>query len=178
MHYTEKFDHAHLAQEQLRVKTSELTKALEAIPVESRKAMEGAIECVRFYNEKTLPKEWRVMNPHGAIVGENFYPIERVGLYVPGGQVPLISTVIMTVTLAKIAGCKEIVVATPPQVNGEVDSALLAALQLSGVTEVYRVGGVQAIAALACGTESIRAVDKVFGPGNAYVIEAKRQLLL
>ena len=99
-----------------------------------------------------------------------------MGLYVPGGQVPLVSTVLMTATLAQIAGCPEIVVCTPSNSHGKVADGLLAALHHVGVTEVYRIGGVQAIAAMAYGTESIPAVDKIFGPGNAYVCEAKRQV--
>ena len=121
-------------------------------------------------------KNWESENLHGGLVGEHYYPIHRVGIYVPGGQVPLVSTVIMTVTLAKVAGVPEIVVATPPGTNGQVSSQLLAALDLSGVDEVYKIGGAQAIGALAYGTETIRPVDKIFGPGNAFVNEAKRQV--
>jgi histidinol dehydrogenase len=105
-----------------------------------------------------------------------FHPIRRVGLYVPGGQVPLVSTVLMTATLAKIAGCPQIAVFTPSDSSGRVAPALLAALELVGVEEVYRVGGVQAVGAMAYGTTTIPAVDKVFGPGSAYVCEAKRQV--
>ena len=114
---------------------------------------------------------------HGGVVGEHYYPIRRVGIYVPGGQAPLVSTVIMTVTLAKVAGVSEIVVTTPPGADGQVSSQLLAALNLSGVDEVYKIGGAQAIGALAYGTETIRPVDKIFGPGNAYVNEAKDRFL-
>jgi histidinol dehydrogenase len=128
------------------------------------------------FNRKGLPVDWVGKNKQGAEVGERFYPIRRVGLYVPGGQVPLVSTVLMTATLAKIAGCPEIVVCTPSDSSGRVAPGLLAALHLVGVDEVYRVGGVQAIGAMAYGTASIPAVDKVFGPGNAYVCEAKRQV--
>jgi histidinol dehydrogenase len=105
-----------------------------------------------------------------------FYPFERVGIYVPGGTAPLVSTALMTVTLAAAAGVPEIVVCTPCGPDGTIQTALLAALKLAGATEVYRVGGSQAIAAMAYGTESIRPVAKVFGPGNSYVVEAKRQV--
>jgi len=115
-------------------------------------------------------------NPQGAQVGEKFDPIRRVGLYVPGGHVPLVSTVLMTALLARIAGCPEVAVFTPSKAGGRVAPGLLAALHLAGVTEVYRVGGVQAIGAMAFGTATIPAVDKIFGPGNAYVCEAKRQV--
>jgi histidinol dehydrogenase len=110
------------------------------------------------------------------MVGERFHAIRRVGLYVPGGQVPLVSTVIMTAALAKIAGCPEIAVFTPSNAEGRVADALLAALHHVGVSEVYRIGGVHAIGAMTYGTVTIPAVDKIFGPGNAYVCEAKRQV--
>ena len=109
-------------------------------------------------------------------MGEKFDPICRVGIYVPGGQVPLVSTVLMTATLARIAGCPEIAVFTPSDSAGRVAPDLLAALHLVGVSEVYRIGGVQAIGTMAYGTQTIPAVDKIFGPGNAYVCEAKRQV--
>jgi histidinol dehydrogenase len=128
------------------------------------------------FNRKSLPKDWFGKNRQGAGVGECFHPIRRVGLYVPGGQVPLVSTVLMTATLAKIAGCPEIAVCTPSDSSGKVAPGLLAALHLVGIEEVYRVGGVQAIGAMAYGTTTIPAVDKIFGPGNAYVCEAKRQV--
>ena len=102
--------------------------------------------------------------------------MERVGLYIPGGNVPLVSTVVMTAVLAKLAGCREIVVCTPPQADGSVAPAMLAALNLVGVDQVYRLGGRSVIAAMAYGTDSVPAVDKIFGPGNAYVMEAKRQV--
>jgi histidinol dehydrogenase len=109
-------------------------------------------------------------------VGERFDPFERVGIYVPGGTAPLASTAIMTVTLAAAAGVREIVVATPSDASGKINDALLFALRHAGASEVYRVGGAQAIAALAFGTENIKPVFKIFGPGNAYVVEAQRQV--
>lgn len=114
-------------------------------------------------------------NEQGAEVGEVFHPFERVGIYVPGGTAPLVSTSLMTVTLAAAAGVPEIVVCTPCGRDGKVNAALLAALKLAGATEVYKVGGAQAIAAMAFGTATIRPVAKIFGPGNSYVVEAKRQ---
>ena len=128
------------------------------------------------FNRKALPEDWSARNRHGAWVGEKFDPIRRVGLYVPGGQVPLVSTVLMTATLARIAGCPEIAAFTPSGPDGKVAPDLLAALDLVGVAEVYRMGGVHAIGAMAYGTRAIPAVDKIFGPGNAYVCEAKRQV--
>ena len=115
-------------------------------------------------------------NSHGAAVGEKFDPFQRVGIYIPGGTAPLVSTALMTITLAKVAGCKEIVVCTPCG-DGGINSALLFAARAAGATEIYRVGGAQAIAAMAYGTKTIRRVQKIFGPGNAYVVTAKRLLV-
>src|SRR5436190_6321834 len=115
-------------------------------------------------------------NSHHAAVGEKFDPFHRVGIYIPGGTAPLVSTALMTVTLAKAAGCPEIVVCTPCGKAGQINSALLFAARAAGATETYRVGGAQAIAAMAYGTPTIRWVQKIFGPGNAYVVMAKRLL--
>ncbi|GHC10283.1 histidinol dehydrogenase [Cerasicoccus arenae] len=174
--YTEKFDKAKLTARTLRVKADELSAAPKTLTTAQRKAIKEAIHCVKDFHRKTMPQSWHAKNPHGATVGEAFFPIQRVGLYVPGGQVPLVSTVIMSAVLAKLAGCPEVAVCTPPGKDGSVSPSLLAALHLCGVEEVYKIGGVQALAALAIGTKTVPAVDKVFGPGNAYVMEAKRAL--
>jgi histidinol dehydrogenase len=174
--YALKFDGAALAPRDFRVTRAEIAGAARAIPAASRRALKAVHAAVREFNLKTLPADWSERNLHGAQVGEKFDPIKRVGLYVPGGQVPLVSTVLMTATLAKIAGCPEIAVFTPSGPGGRVAPALLAALDIAGITEVYRLGGVQAIGAMAYGTKTICAVDKIFGPGNAYVCEAKRQV--
>ena len=176
LEYTRNFDLARLSTKTLKVSVDELENALKNIPAADRREIKNAIASVNFFHKHTAPKNWRARNPHGAIVGENFYPIERVGLYIPGGQVPLVSSVIMTATIAKLAGCPQICVCTPPNKYGEINNHLLAALALSGVTEIYKAGGAQAIAAMALGTNTIKRVDKIFGPGNAFVIEAKRQL--
>jgi histidinol dehydrogenase len=131
---------------------------------------------VRVFAERSLRKDWKLRNAQGAVVGERFDPFQRVGIYVPGGTAPLVSTAVMTVTLAAAAGVPEIVVATPSDRSGKINEALLFALGYCGATEIYQVGGAQAIAALAYGTKSIRPVQKIFGPGNAYVVEAKRQV--
>lgn len=128
------------------------------------------------FARKSLRKSWSGKNKQGALTGERFDPFPRVGIYVPGGTAPLVSTAIMTVTFAAAAGVPEIAVATPADASGKMNDALLYALQYAGATEVYKVGGAQAIAALAYGTKSIRPVAKIFGPGNAYVVEAKRQV--
>jgi histidinol dehydrogenase len=127
------------------------------------------------FARKSLRESWSMKNAQGATVGERFDPFQRVGIYVPGGTAPLVSTAVMTVTLAAAAGVPEIVVTTPASADGKVNDALLYALGFCGATEIHRVGGAQAIAALAYGTQTIRPVQKIFGPGNAYVVEAKRQ---
>jgi histidinol dehydrogenase len=176
VYYAAKFDGAKLRARDIRVKPAELAAAAKAISPAERKAMVEAHANIVAFNQKSLPADWMGKNKQGADVGEKFYPIRRVGLYVPGGQVPLVSTVLMTATLAKIAGCPEIAVFTPSDASGKIAPGLLAALELVGIEEVYRIGGVQAVGAMAYGTASIPAVDKVYGPGNAYVCEAKRQV--
>jgi histidinol dehydrogenase len=131
---------------------------------------------VQAFNRRTVLRDWSGRNRQGARVGEKYDPIRRIGINIPGGQVPLVSTVVMTVTLAQIAGVPEIAVFTPCNRDGNVAPGLLAALQLCGITEIYRIGGVYGIGAMAYGTESIPAVDKIFGPSNAYVCEAMRQV--
>ncbi len=175
-YYAAKFDGAKLRARDFRVSANDLAAAVKRLPAREMAALVAAKENVVSYNERNLPKPWSGKNKHGATVGEKFDPIRRVGLYVPGGEVPLVSTVLMTVTLAKIAGCPEIAVFTPSNADGKVADGILAALSVLGVTEVYRVGGVQAVGAMAFGTTTIPAVDKVYGPGNAYVCEAKRQV--
>ena len=176
LYHTAKFDHAKLTVRQLRVPVEQLEKAVAGLDPAKRKAFEEAARCIEEFHAKTLPKGWTAKNPHGATVGERHHAIRRCGLYIPGGQVPLVSTVLMTAIPAKVAGVPELCACTPPQPDGKINPDILAALHLSGVKEVYAVGGVQAVAAMALGTESIAPVDKIFGPGNAYVTEAKRQL--
>ena len=175
-YYAAKFDGAKLRARDFRIKPADIATAAKRLPAADLKSLKAAHESIIDFHAKSLPKNWSAKNPHGALVGENFYPIRRVGLYVPGGEVPLVSTVLMTATLAKLAGCPEIAVFTPSNPSGKVADATLAALDLVGIDEIYCVGGVQAIAAAAFGTLSIPAVDKIFGPGNAYVCEAKRQV--
>jgi histidinol dehydrogenase len=146
------------------------------VDARTKEAIATAHANVLAFARRSLRENWTMKNAQGALVGERFDPFQRVGVYVPGGTAPLVSTAIMTCTLAQAAGCPEIVVTTPTGPDGEVNSALLHALHVAGATEVYRVGGAQAIAAMAYGTESIRPVQKIFGPGNAYVVEAKRQV--
>ncbi len=139
--------------------------------------MAEAEKNIAFFAKKSLRKGWSAKNSHGAVVGEKFDPFTRVGVYIPGGTAPLVSTALMTITLAKAAGCKEIVVTTPCGRDGSINPAILFAARTAGATEIYRIGGAQAVAAMAYGTGTIRRVQKVFGPGNAYVSMAKRLLV-
>ncbi len=177
LEYTEQFDGAKLKAAGMRVDPAELKAAVKSLSVADRKAIRESIALVKDFHKKTLPKNWKAKNAQGGIVGERFYPINRVGLYIPGGNVPLVSTVVMTAVLAKLVKCPQIAVCTPPAADGSIAPGMLAALSLVGIDEVYKVGGVQAIGAMAYGTATIPAVDKIFGPGNAFVMEAKRQVL-
>jgi histidinol dehydrogenase len=174
--FTEEFGGPSLKTSRLYVTPAELSEANSALPKDVRKAILSAKANVRAFAKRSLRKSWFMKNKEGAVVGERFDAFQRVGIYVPGGTAPLVSTAVMTCTLAAAAGVPEIVAVTPSAKDGSVDAALLGALAESGATEVYRVGGAQAIAALAFGTETIRQVQKVFGPGNSYVVEAKRQV--
>ena len=174
--YTKKFGGPDLLPYQIPVTPSEISEACNALPAETRKAIDAARSNVRAFAKRSLRKSWFMKNRQGAITGERFDPFQRVGIYIPGGTAPLVSTAVMTCTLAEAAGVPEIVAVTPAGPDGKVHPALLAALSRCGATEIYRVGGAQAIAALAHGTKTILPVLKIFGPGNSYVVEAKRQV--
>jgi histidinol dehydrogenase len=174
--YSVKFGGPKLAPAKIRVTPAEIKKARASLTPAVRKALTASIANVTAFAKKSLRRNWSMKNAQGALVGERFDPLPRVGLYVPGGTAPLVSSAIMTCGFAKAAGVPEIVAVTPASKDGTVAPALLAALDLCGATEIYRVGGAQAIAALAYGTRTIRPVTKIFGPGNAYVVEAKRQV--
>ncbi len=176
LRFAEKFGGPRLTPSQLYVTPAELAAARLALPKDVRAAILTARANVRAFARRSLRKSWFMKNKQGAIVGERFDPFPRVGIYVPGGTAPLVSTAVMTCTLAATAGVPEIVAVTPAAKDGSVHPALLGALAECGATEVYRVGGAQAIGALAHGTKTIRPVQKIFGPGNAYVVEAKRQV--
>ena len=177
LEFTEKFDGAKLTAEQLAVTAAELFSASLKADESLRAAVAEAENNISLFAKKSLRKGWSAKNSHGASVGEKFDPFQRVGVYIPGGTAPLVSTALMTITLAKVAGCKEIVVTTPCGKDGSINPAILFAARAAGATEIYRVGGAQAIAALAYGTKTIRRVQKIFGPGNAYVSMAKRLLV-
>lgn len=176
LEFTERFDGAKLRADQLAVTQAEyMTASLKADDT-LRLAVETARRNIQAFSRRALRKKWSATNAQGGRVGEKFDPFQRVGIYIPGGTAPLMSTALMTITLAKVAGCPEIVVCTPCDATGAINPALLFAARAAGATEIYRVGGAQAIAAMACGTPTIRHVQKVFGPGNAYVVAAKRLL--
>jgi len=171
---TERFDGASLRVDQLPVTQAELMAASLKADRSLRAAVAEAGGNIAAFARKARLKPWSTRNSHGAVVGEKFDPFQRVGVYIPGGTAPLVSTALMTVTLAKVAGCPEIVVCTPCGRDGSINPSLLYAARAAGATEIYRVGGAQAVAAMAYGTDTIRRVQKIFGPGNAYVVAAKR----
>src|SRR5881398_2521099 len=173
---TERFYGARLTAERLAVTKAELVAASLRADRGLRAAIETTRKNIEFFSRKSLRKNWSAKNAQGARVGEKFDPFRRVGIYIPGGTAPLVSTALMTVTLAKVAGCPEIVVCTPCGKDGSINAALLYAARTGGATEIYRAGGAQAVAAMAYGTATIRRVQKIFGPGNAYVVAAKRLL--
>jgi len=177
LEFTEKFDGAKLTADQLAVTQAELLAASVKADESLRGAVTEAEKNIATFAKKSMRKAWQMKNSHGASVGEKFDAFQRVGVYIPGGTAPLVSTALMTITLAKAAGCKEIVVCTPCGKDGGINAALLFAARAAGATEIYRIGGAQAIAALAYGTNTIRGVQKIFGPGNAYVVTAKRLLV-
>lgn len=174
---TERFDGAKLTSDQMAVTQAELFNASIAADESLRDAVAEAEKNIADFARKSLRKGWLSKNSHGASVGEKFDPFTRVGIYVPGGKAPLVSTALMTITLAKVAGCREIVVTTPCGKDGAINPAILFAARAAGATEIYRVGGAQAVAAMAYGTKTIHRVQKIFGPGNAYVSMAKRLLV-
>ncbi len=171
---TKKFDGAKLTPGQLQVTTAELMAASLKADAGLRAAIAEADHNVAQFAAQSRRQAWSMRNSHGATVGEKFDPFQRVGVYIPGGMAPLVSTAIMTVSLARVAGCPEIAVCTPCGRDGSINPALLYAARAAGATEIWRVGGAQAIAAMAYGAGPLRKVQKIFGPGNAYVVAAKR----
>src|SRR5690349_10032787 len=160
----------------LAIAPAEMDAALRALDPASRTALDYATERIERYHAAAMPKSWRMTDEHGSILGQEVRPLDRVGVYVPGGRAAYPSTVLMTVVPARVAGVKEIVLVTPAGAGGRIDPVVLAAARIAGVTEGYRIGGAQAVAALAYGTSSIRRVDKIVGPGNIYVALAKSRV--
>ena len=175
--YTKQFDGAALTPARLAVSPAEFAAARDAVTPATRDAVAASLKNIHAFARRSMRKDWSAKNAEGAQVGERFTPFDRVGVYVPGGKAPLVSTALMTAGFAGAAGVPEVVAATPCGADGLVNPALLYALEAAGVTEAYKVGGAQAIAALALGTRTIRPVDRIFGPGNKFVVEAKRQLV-
>lgn len=174
---TRRFDAAQLTVEGLAVTRAERMQAALAADQALRDALAMSTRNIEAFSRRSRRRAWSSVNAQGGKVGEKFDPFQRVGIYIPGGTAPLASTALMTLLLAKVAGCPEIVVCSPCGKDGQLNPALLHAVSVAGATEIYRVGGAQAIAAMAYGTETIRPVSKIFGPGNAYVVAAKRMLV-
>ena len=174
--YEKKFDRAEL--QSLAVSQAEIDEAVKAVPAELYDAMALAHDNISKFHSSQRPAVNKVETCPGVTCWQKSVPIEKVGLYIPGGTAPLFSTVLMLATPAKIAGCGEIVLCTPPSPEGKVHPAILAAARIAGVDRIFKAGGVQAIGALAYGTESIPKVYKIFGPGNQYVMAAKQMVSL
>ena len=171
-----RFDGASLKADEMSVSAGEIKAAVQAVPVRVKRAVQDAHQRVRRYAEAGLREPWHIRTPQGGYTGEFYSPMDRVGVYVPGGTAPLASTAVMTVTLAKVAGVKEIVACTPCGKDKTVNPVLLYALKVAGASEIYKVGGIQSIGLMAFGTKTVRPVQKIAGPGNAYVTAAKRQV--
>ena len=172
--YTYRFDNAKL--ESLLVTKEEILEALNKTDKEFIRILEKAKKRITNYHEKQKRNSFIISEENGVILGQKIVPLERVGIYVPGGSAQYPSTVLMDAIPAKIAGCKEIIMVTPPKKDGSVDPSILAACYIAGVDKIYKVGGAQAIAALAYGTETIKKVDKIVGPGNIFVATAKKMV--
>lgn len=172
LEYTEKFDHVKL--DSLIMSEEEIEAVMSKVDASLIADLKEAAENIACYHEKQLQEGYEIQKEDGVYLGQRVIPLERVGVYVPGGRAAYPSTVLMNVIPAKIAGVKEIVMVTPPSADGSVDPVIAAAAHIAGVTRICKVGGAQAVAALAYGTQSIPRVDKIVGPGNAYVACAKR----
>lgn len=172
--YCEKFDGAKLSS--LSVSKEEIDEALTLVEPEFLEILKRAYANIYKFHEKQKRNSFIINDENGIVMGQKVIPVDKAGIYVPGGSAAYPSTVLMDSVPAKIAGCKEVVMVTPPMKNGKVNPAILAAAYIAGVDRIFKVGGAQAIAALAYGTESIPKVDKIVGPGNAFVAEAKKQV--
>lgn len=172
--YTLRFDKADLTN--LEVTEAEIDEAFAAVEPEFVAILEQAAANIRAFHEKQRRNSFVVADQPGVVLGQKIVPIQKVGLYVPGGTAAYPSTVLMDSIPAKIAGCPQLVMVTPPGANGKVNPVILAAAKIAGVDRIFKVGGAQAVAGLAFGTETLPRVDKIVGPGNAYVAEAKKQV--
>ena len=172
--YCEKFDKAKL--QSLLVSPEEIEEAISQVEPKFLEILENAAANIRKFHEKQVRNSFVINNERGIVTGQKVIPVDRAGFYVPGGTAAYPSTVLMDSIPAKIAGVKEIVMVTPPNSEGKVNPVILAAAKVAGVDKIFKVGGAQAVAALAYGTESVPKVDKIVGPGNAFVAEAKKQV--
>lgn len=172
--YCEKFDKAQLSS--LAVTKEEINEALSLVEPEFLEILEKAAKNIRKFHSRQVRNSFIINDEDGIVIGQKIIPVDRAGLYVPGGTAAYPSTVLMDAIPAKIAGCREVVMVTPPTKDGKVNPVILAAAHVAGIDRIFKVGGAQAIAALAYGTQSIPKVDKIVGPGNAFVAEAKKQV--
>lgn len=172
--YTEQFDHAHIDASNVRVTMEEIQAAYEEVGEELLRVIRGSLESIKSYHEKQRQFSWFDSKPDGTILGQKVTALQRVGVYVPGGKAAYPSSVLMNSVPARVAGVDEIIMVTPPGADGRVNANTLVAACEAGATAIYKVGGAQAIGALAYGTESIPKVDKIVGPGNIYVALAKK----
>lgn len=172
--YCEKFDKAQLSS--LAVTKEEIDEALSLVEPEFLEILEKAAKNIRKFHSRQVRNSFIINDEDGIVIGQKIIPVDRAGLYVPGGTAVYPSTVLMDAIPAKIAGCREVVMVTPPTKDGKVNPVILAAAHVAGIDRIFKVGGAQAIAALAYGTQSIPKVDKIVGPGNAFVAEAKKQV--
>ena len=174
--FTRRFDHVTLGAAELAVTAAEYAAAEVAVGAPTLRSLRYAAERIERFHQECAPRSWRMKDDNGSRLGQEVRPLDRVAVYVPGGRAAYPSTVLMTVVPARVAGVREIVLVSPPAADGSMNAAVLAAARIAGVTEAYRVGGAQAVAALAYGTATIRKVDKIVGPGNIYVALAKAQV--
>ncbi|HEY4911319.1 MAG TPA: histidinol dehydrogenase [Methylomirabilota bacterium] len=176
LNFTERYDHVALTAAELAVTSAELDAAERSVGATTMKALRYAAERIERFHRESAPRSWRMTDALGSQLGQEVRALDRVAVYVPGGRAAYPSTVLMTVIPARVAGVKEIALVSPPSADKSLHPAVLAAARVAGVTEAYRIGGAQAIAALAYGTETIRRVDKIVGPGNIYVALAKSRV--
>ena len=174
--YTKKFDKVKLLPRQFKVSEIEISAAYQNISPNFVSNLKIIIENINRFYRKQYKKSWKIKDSDATVIGENYQPLEKVGIYIPAGTAPLVSTVYMTVLPAKAAGVKKIILVSPPDIRGNINPHILVIANLLKVEEVYKIGGAQAIAALAFGTKTVPRVDKIIGPGNIYVTEAKRQV--
>lgn len=172
--YVTRFDGCRLSPSRFKVSPEEIEAARKEVDTAFKTAAREADRRIARFSKAGLRKDWSIKTPRGGTLGERFMPLDRVGVYVPGGMAPLVSTALMTATLARVAGVPEIVACSPAGKDGKLNPYILFALDLAGVTEIYKLGGIQAIGAMAYGTKTVRAVRKIAGPGGPYVTAAKR----